>query len=656
MAVKVIVSGADKGSDEYIAALKLKEIIQAGIPEHASGDIVLYASATLIGQAVKDVDIMMLGNISGYTEKLKVLDKDTGDYSVENVEIQSFCTTIEIKKHSISGIVLNGTDLYVKYGSDLHSVTLQSNRQRVSAMNFFKQSLNFSPYITSIIWFTQATNDEIKSLLTNEGKTMLSNALGSEYSFKELIQLISYQKPPYRYGSKYVFDSNYGDNAVYDYQKALDLFSRVKSQTGELTRQRIELLTADSFSPDKNVIRNNGLFSIYRGRAGTGKTVGLLQRAIQLVDEEDARVLMLTYNKALVSDIRRLLALAELPDMFQESCVHVDTMHSYFYKLANNVLYSSALAGDKFISEYDAILNELKAFLDEEDSAELVKEVMQYDDQLRWEYVMIDEAQDWTSVERDIVLKLFDSEKIVVADGGNQFVRNETSCDWSIVKEKNNYKLKQCLRQKQNLVSFLNAYTDKYGVLGGKITPSQKMVGGRVVITSDDYLEKILKDELEKCTSAGNSAYDMMLLAPHSLVSKESGESHFAGDRILENAGINYWDGVNSNNRSGYSINTDEVRVLLYESSRGLEGWTVVCLDFDEFINDKERDYKESGEDALLLESPKERKKKQIYNWAMLPLTRAIDTLIITIKDNNSDTAKLLREVASDCRDFVTWI
>ena len=87
--------------------------------------------------------------------------------------MQNFCTTIEIKKHAISGIVLNGTDFYVRYGKDLHSVTLQSNKQRISAMSFFKQSLNFSPYITNIIWFTQATNDEIKSLLTNDGKTIV---------------------------------------------------------------------------------------------------------------------------------------------------------------------------------------------------------------------------------------------------------------------------------------------------------------------------------------------------------------------------------------------------------------------------------------------------------------------------------------------------
>lgn len=67
---------------------------------------------------------------------------------------------------------------------------------------------------------------------------------------------------------------------------------------------------------------------IYRGRAGTGKTVGLIRTAIHLVDEGQARVLMLTYNKALVSDIRRLFALAELPDMFEANCLHINTMHS----------------------------------------------------------------------------------------------------------------------------------------------------------------------------------------------------------------------------------------------------------------------------------------------------------------------------------------
>lgn len=108
------------------------------------------------------------------------------------------------------------------------------------------------------------------------------------------------------------------------------LFSRSKEQMGELTRRRIEMLTNQSFS-SRSLIDSKGKMSIYRGRAGTGKTVRLIQTAIKLVDEEQMRVLILTYNRSLVSDIRRLFALAELPDMFEENCVSVNTMQSFFF-------------------------------------------------------------------------------------------------------------------------------------------------------------------------------------------------------------------------------------------------------------------------------------------------------------------------------------
>lgn len=152
MAIKVSVYGADKDSDEYNAALKLKKNIQDTTPDSAIGEIVLFASATLYGQAVKDVDLMMLGSLQNYNLNAQFNDKD-GNRINDTVSIHNFCTVIEIKRHDISGIVLNGTDFYVKYGCDLHCVTQQSNKQKISAMNFFISALSFSPFITNIIWF-----------------------------------------------------------------------------------------------------------------------------------------------------------------------------------------------------------------------------------------------------------------------------------------------------------------------------------------------------------------------------------------------------------------------------------------------------------------------------------------------------------------------
>ena len=656
MAVKVSVYGSDKESDEYIGALKLKKIIQDGMPASAMGEIVLFASATLYGQTDKDIDLFLLGNlINYYVDGEFVVEKEEQKRVREKVDVHSFCTAIEIKRHDISGIVLQGTDFYVKYGKRLHCVTNQSNKQKISARNFFESALSFSPFVTNLIWFTQATSNDINRLLVNGRGKLLSNVLGADFDFKTLIRLLFLQKPPFRTRSGYVFDSNYESRNVADFHRALMLFSRSKEQMGELTRPRIERLTAQSLS-GRLLIDSKGKLSIYRGRAGTGKTVRLIQTAIKLVDEEQVRVLILTYNRALVSDIRRLFALAELPDMFEENCVTINTMQSFFFQLANNLLYDGRMLGDEFLEKYDSILREMNVFLSDDDAIGLAKESMAADQTLDWDYVLIDEAQDWKAGERDVILKLFEKGKTIIADGGNQFVRRGQMCDWATVRDRNNIKLKYCLRQKENIVSFLNEYTQHVDMPSEKIISNGKMPGGKIIIISDNMLFDVHKREMDSLIRCGNIAYDMLYFVPHSLVKRSNGESQFALIREFERHNVFFWDGTNSSNRGNYSTASDEVRVLQYDSARGLEGWTVVCMDFDVFLEEKLAEYIEGEVDSLLLESPEEKKRKYIYNWAMIPFTRAIDTLVITIKDKESSTGKLLKEIANKCRDYVSWM
>ena len=148
----------------------------------------------------------------------------------------------------------------------------------------------------------------------------------------------------------------------------------------------------------------------------------------------------------------------------------------------------------------------------------------------------------------------------------------------------------------------------------------------------------------------------MLYLVPHALVKRSYGDSSFSLKTKFEQNGIHIWDGTASNNRESFSIDAEEVRLLQYDSARGLEGWTVVCMDFDVFLEEKSAEYQDETVDALMLESPKERKKKHLYNWAMIPLTRAIDTIIITIKSPTSETARLLKEISEEHPDFVSWL
>ncbi len=124
----------------------------------------------------------------------------------------------------------------------------------------------------------------------------------------------------------------------------------------------------------------------------------------------------------------------------------------------------------------------------------------------------------------------------------------------------------------------------------------------------------------------------------------------------FKNMGISIWDLTNTDLRSQYAVELNQHRLLQYESCRGLEGWTVVCLEFDEFIRYKMETFVEQDTNELALESIEEKKRKFVYLWSLIPLTRAIDTLIITIKDKNSDACKFLRNTYEKYPDFIQWI
>lgn len=655
MSVTVKIIGSKPNSDEYLGAVRLKRIFEEGLPNSAFGEIILHANATLIGQTVKDIDILMLGTLQNCSVNVSFTDSENNRIN-DNVTISSFCTAIEIKSHSISGIVRQGTEFYVRYDNGLHPVTTQSNEQKFSVMHFLESSIGCSPYITNVIWFTGITNRELKELLTTDSGVMPSNALPSAFSAKELLQKLVWQKQPYYYRGAYHFDSSNMMMSTDDLAKAFHRFSLAKAGMGELTRKRIEQITTNAI---KSSIKKpvDGKLSIYRGRAGTGKTVGLIQLAITLVDEEDARVLILTYNRVLVSDIRRLFTLAELPDLFSSSCVSINTMQSFFFRIVNEVLFNGTLDGNRFIVEYESIMEELLAFLESgNDALELIREVMHSDDYLNWDYCLIDEAQDWLKIEQDVILKLFDKECIIVADGGQQYVRGIETCDWNSLPDRQSTKLKNSLRQKSNIVKFINHYLDELGRNEYRITDSGKLAGGKVIICKESEKRfRVLKKELQELKSAGNIPYDMLFLVPSELVNKNPRK--FTQKKLYADHGFFLWDGTNEEERKTYSQIGDEERVLQYDSARGLEAWTVVCIDFDTFVEEKKNmPLDHIRQDSLYLESAEDIQMKNLINWILIPLTRAIDTIVITISDPNSPTAKILHKLANNNPDYVRFI
>lgn len=186
MSIIVKIIGDNDGSDEYLAAERLKRMIQASAPTEAFGEVVLFPSATLFGMPVKDIDIMMIGHLHNCKEELRY--NDNGCVQQDIISIESFCTTIEVKAHSTGFVKREGTNLLVKYSKGWHNATRQSNEQKFSAKTFFDNYLGGSPYITNLLWFTEIPEEDLIILLTFDGNEVSSNALPATFSFKDMAQ------------------------------------------------------------------------------------------------------------------------------------------------------------------------------------------------------------------------------------------------------------------------------------------------------------------------------------------------------------------------------------------------------------------------------------------------------------------------------------
>ena len=692
MAVKIQIKG-NKETNEFKDALKLKEIFESEfLNREIKGEILILCNATLFGQSTKDIDLIAIGKFDKYRQTIKSQSKSLdGDLKQEmrTVFVSDFCFVFETKRHRATDIRLDGLTLSVKYNNKRSDVTTQSENQKYSLTNFFKDRINFSPYVCNFIWLRNVSWNSIKELLgDNTNIYDKHNYLPNTFSVSFLMQLACIQSTPWtpkdRNSDKLKGYSTFNclrrNQEIYfdEIDRIFDLFKRVKDGSGELTRKKIAKITSQILNDQQYAKAIGEKFVVISGRAGTGKTIKLLSIACDLATQQGARSLILTYNHSLVSDIKRTLALAEIPDGIDDYTVNISTLHKFFYELVVGFEIGDSVKKSKnnkkyilgFVQNYENHLNTLKEYLDlnligEKEISELMKT---RHEQVGWDYLLIDEAQDWSELEKSIILKIFGKSRVIIADGVDQLIRSQNKCNWTRALKPNiDFKKtheKKGLRQKVNLVDFVNQLADKLNI-NWNLEPKNELIGGKVIISTREYDGSIHKRQYELCVKNGNSAYEMMFLVPPSLVEKyetvdeydkPKKDSRFIHLQKFNKNGIKIWDGTSSNLRTEYVVDLESHRLLQYESCRGLEGWTVINLDFDKFIDYKMQTFIEEKTNELALESLDEKRKRFVYLWALIPMTRAIDTLVITLKNKDGYISKVMRELYEENPDFIEWI
>jgi hypothetical protein len=301
-----------------------------------------------------------------------------------------------------------------------------------------------------------------------------------------------------------------------------------------------------------------------------------------------------------------------------------------------------------------------------------------------WDYIFIDEAQDWHQEEKEIIYSLFGTTNIIISDGlKQQLVRSSDYLDWSFFRQKeinvHSISLSKSLRQKENLSKFQNDFA-QFTNISWNVNSAEGLEKGRVIISTIGYTKEINDSVNQVGIENKCDNHDSLLfLIPPSLAKRNTKPNVFIDEnnKVKSNIKIidkefvyknqwendwkmNFWDGImvdkaHVSKKSLPMPLNDQHRVLHYESSRGLEAWTVVCLDMDDFFSSK-MDHFELPDGQQSIFSIEDQSLMYAANWCLIAMSRAVDTLVIVIKNKESKFASILRNIADKSNDTIKWI
>jgi len=645
-------------SAEYSAAEELKTLFDKELRQYvyAKGEILILSNITLFGQKRKDLDVLVLGNFNNFDliYSSKAIDKNNEILpSIDReISIKNICWIFELKNHDNGLVKTKGGQLYVKYMDGWHNATIQSNEQTYALVNYLHEHINFSPFVSNFIWLRNLTYSDLQQLQGYKEANWFSSEFGLKDVLSKTIPLVGSNTKKGVLKSYLSLDLN-------EIAQTFKLFTQVKKICGELTRKKIERISQKLLDNQNYDDLVGSKLILLAGRAGTGKTMKLLHTAFRMARKEGKRCLILTFNHALVSDIRRTLALADIPDGIDDYTVQVSTLHSFFLNLIKS------LGIDNNIKDFEDFNEDYKLLL--KISIEYIKKGLADNDEIKilmnsrfeelsWDYIFIDEAQDWLEEEKDLLFTIYGKEKLVVADGVDQFVRGYNRLNWIKQLSNDNYFKNTdnvSLRQKRNLAHFVNAYAERCDI-NWHVKPNDNFLGGKIYYTLG-YTENIHKELLENCKKSKNSPYDILFLVhPNSVAHDNNGHSWFKDLENFEEAGIKLFDGTNESLRCKYPSDLSQCRLFQYDSCRGLEAWTVICLDFDLFFEYKMK-YSESKIPDVTMESIDDYRNRFASLWSLMPLTRAIDTLIIQFDRKDSKLFQIMSSLNNEYPDFIQY-
>jgi hypothetical protein len=286
----------------------------------------------------------------------------------------------------------------------------------------------------------------------------------------------------------------------------------------------------------------------------------------------------------------------------------------------------------------------------------------------------VDEGQDWSTEHRDLMYDIFGPNRVIVADGVDQFV-DSSRCDWDRddIAKNRIVPLRTSRRTKAATCDTITDIARALEVPNWDVEPDKAVTGGRITVLVEPQPRRAIERALELLSEDLNNQPQMrpvdgLVCLPHAAVTPGANYCNLFEMVQDKNRG-DYWRGYDWETRQNreYPSRQTALRAVLYQSCRGMEGWTTLCMGLDVFYDhcmakpniDIEglRDELKADQGLFFAKSLLEEKlaaERRAYalNWLMIPLTRSMDHLVIHLTDADSAFGRILQGID---RDKISW-
>jgi hypothetical protein len=556
--------------------------------------------------------------------------------------IESALIVFEVKQQSRERFQIAGTEIFPMYGRtpSKRSVSKQVTDATIGALDFVKRYSDQRIFVHGLAWLTDMPRPN-----SNLRPALLLVAM------RHGLQCCRRQRRALR-----CFSRSRRESIARAIETVGNVLSR-RRRAAAHDRAAVDRLTKAAIAEGKfdDIQDALGRRQIrLAGRAGSGKstTLALLAEYIARVRQE--RLLVLTYNHALCHEIDRLIRSVVNDDALVDRHVRVATLVDFLAD-AGTELGADIPNVDGQI-DYQGMDDALSAFVataspDEiRADAEVLKELEPQ--RFGFDYVCVDEAQDCLDPERDLLRILYPTSSLVLADGLEQLIRRQMPCDWTTDIKKDarlHVDLSQSLRMPRNIAEFATATARAMGLDGWRITPHPDLLGGRIIVVAGSYDRQLLQELIGSLDDSDLPRKDLLICVPPSEIVANGASRDSRIAKALQSWDYETWNGCDEIVRRTEAPELDRIRVVQYDSMRGLEGWSTMLVGLDAFYSHRLAHPNLKAGDRTTVEQVAQR-------WMLMAITRAAHTLTITLDDPGSAMAAWLRTAAATLpREVVEW-